>query len=231
MYKNKTILGLIPARGGSKGIPGKNMARLGNQPLIAWTIEAACKSALLDSFICSTDSQEIRKFVLKHGCEAPFLRPAALAADDSRSIDVALHALGQIEQQFDYILLLQPTSPFRQASEIDGIIAQGICEEADLTVSVSAVKKHPGALYRLENGTLIPWLSMDSEYTRRQDMPATYERNGSLFLARREYLLARRTYHSASARAYLTAGYSCLDIDTPDDLEYANYLVDKGMIE
>lgn len=231
MYKNKTILGLIPARGGSKGIPGKNIARLGNRPLIAWTIDAARKSMLLDHFICSTDNPEIRELAQDCGCEAPFLRPATLAADDSRSVDVVLHALANIGQIYDYVLLLQPTSPFRRASEIDGIITQGIDEEADLTVSVSAAKKHPSALYRLENGTLIPYLHTDRECSRRQDMPPTYERNGSLFLARREYLLTRQTYHSACARAFLTAGYSCLDIDTPDDLDYANYLVDKGMIE
>lgn len=231
MYKNKTILGLIPARGGSKGIPSKNIARLGNRPLIAWTIESARSSLLLDRFICSTDSPEIRDLAQKLGCEAPFLRPTTLAADDSRSVDVALHALDHLDQSYDYILLLQPTTPFRQASEIDGIITQGVDEDADLTVSVSAAKKHPSALYGLENGTLIPYLNADRECTRRQDMPPTYERNGSLFLAKREFLLAKRTYHSACTRAFLTAGYSFLDIDTPNDLDYANYLVDKGMIE
>lgn len=167
MYKNKTILGLIPARGGSKGIPGKNIARLGNRPLIAWTIESARSSLLLDRFICSTDSPEIRDLAQKLGCEAPFLRPTTLAADDSRSVDVVLHALDHLDQSYDYILLLQPTTPFRQASEIDGIITQGVDEDADLTVSVSAAKKHPSALYGLENGTLIPYLNADRECTRR----------------------------------------------------------------
>lgn len=231
MYKNKTILGLIPARGGSKGIPGKNIVRLGNKPLIAWSIDSAHKSNLLDRLICSTDSPEIRELARELGCEAPFLRPAELAADDSQSVDVVLHAIDNIDKTFDYILLLQPTSPFRQSAEIDGIIAQGIDENADLTVSISAVKKHPCALYKLENGTLTPFMSADKKCTRRQDMPPTYERNGSLFLAKREYLLARRTYHSDCARGFLTTGYSFLDIDAPDDLEYANYLVEKGKIE
>lgn len=229
MYKNKTILGLIPARGGSKGIPKKNIALLGGKPLIEWTIGTAKQSLLLDRLICSTDSTEIRDQAQRLGCEAPFLRPSRLAADDSKTIDAVLHALEHINQPFDYVLLLQPTTPFRQVSDIDGIITQGVDEAADLTVSVSRAKKHPSALYQLENGTLIPYLIADREYTRRQDMPPTYERNGSLFLAKTAFLLTGRSYHTGSARGFPTGGYSFLDIDTQADLDYANYLVEKRM--
>src|SRR5690606_9725040 len=122
MFGDKKVLGLITARGGSKGIPRKNIKLLGGKPLIAWTIDAALKSRYIDRLILSSDDNEIISIAKSLNCDVPFVRPSELATEISSSMDVVLHALDHVGEFFDFLLLLQPTSPFRTSEDIDAII-------------------------------------------------------------------------------------------------------------
>lgn len=228
MYKGKKILAIITARGGSKRIPGKNIVPLGGRPLIAWTIDAAAGSRYLDRVVCSTDSPKIRDVARGCGCEVPFLRPASLSGDGAKSVDAVLHAMSELPESYDYVLLLQPTSPFRRPGEIDGIIEQGIDQASELTVSVRPARKPPSSLYLLTEGRLLPYAC--GRGVPRQDEPVVYERDGSLYLASTTYLVARRSYHDGIASAYLSVPGPAVDIDTEDDLNYAKYLLEKRVI-
>lgn len=227
MYKGKSILALITARGGSKGIPRKNVKKLGGKPLINWTIEAAKKSKYIDRLVLSSEDEHIITQALSIGCEVPFKRPATLAADNSTSMDVILHALEQLNNQYDYLLLLQPTSPFRTALQIDSIIEQGISSKTDITVSVTESKKHPAFTYTLSNGKLVSVLP-EQKQKRRQEMPKVYEHNGALYFAGISHLLKVKTYDEVGVGAFLMDAVSSVDLDEQLDWEFAEYLVMKG---
>lgn len=227
MYKNKKILALITARGGSKGIPDKNIKILGNKPLIAWTIEEAKKSKYIDSLILSSDSQKIISVAKKFECKVPFIRPDELSKDTSSSIDVILHALDNLNEEFDYLMLLQPTSPFRTVKDIDKVIIETIDKNIELMISIAKVKKHPSYLYKINDGNLIPFIDTNKQL-RRQDMPGTYEHNGSIYFSTIDFIKKHKTYNSQEAVGFEMFGNSNLDIDTYEDLEYAEYLINKG---
>lgn len=229
MHQGKTILALITARGGSKGIPGKNIKPLAGKPLINWTIEAAKKSKYIDRIILSSDDEEIMQKALSVGCEVPFKRPAGLALDDSSSMDVILHALDNLDSQYDYLLLLQPTSPFRKVDHIDAIIEKGVDSKKNIVVSVTESKKHPAFMYTLEKGCLVPVIA-GFEHRRRQDMPKVYEHNGALYLATIQYLRKVKSYNVDGVLAFPMDTLSSLDLDEPSDWEYAEYLIAKGVI-
>lgn len=148
MYKNKNILGLIPARGGSKGLPGKNIKPLLGKPLIAWTIKQVLASKYIDRVIVSTDDKEIAEISEKYGAEVPFMRPKEIAMDKARGIDVVLHSLNWLKEndkrkQYDLIMLLQPTSPLRKSEDINKAIEILFLKEAKTIVSVCEVDHHP----------------------------------------------------------------------------------------
>lgn len=227
MYKNKRILALITARGGSKGIPDKNIKLLCGKPLIAWSIEEAKKSKYIDRLILSSDSEKIIKVAKEWGCDVPFVRPEELAFDTSSSIDVILHAIENIDDKFDYLMLLQPTSPFRTVADIDKVVEQSIDSNIELMVSVAKVKKHPSYLYKIENNKLIPYIETNKQL-RRQDMPQTYEHNGAIYFSTIDFIKKNKTYNSKDAVGYEMFGSANLDIDTVEDLEYAEYLINKG---
>lgn len=230
MYKNKKILALITARGGSKGIPKKNIKLLNGIPLINWTINAAKKSSYIDRLILTTDDVEIADIAISVGCEVPFMRPSSLATDTATSMDVILHALENIKQNYDYLLLLQPTSPFRTAKQIDAIIKQGLDREAPLTVSVSEVKKHPSFMYKLtDNLSLIP-ITPNQQHKRRQDMPKIYEYNGALYLSSIPYLLKNKSFKTEDVQAFVMDTITSVDIDEPIDWDFSEFLIKKGYI-
>jgi CMP-N,N'-diacetyllegionaminic acid synthase len=229
MYKGKKILALITARGGSRGIPGKNIKPLGGKPLINWTIAAAKGSKYIDRLIISTDDQVIADTAKEAGCEVPFLRPADLATDSSTSMDVIMHAFGHVQEQFDHLLLLQPTSPFRKTQHIDSIIQQGIDMASLMTVSVSKTKKHPAFMFNLAAGKLIPVLE-DGLQKRRQDMPAVYEHNGALYFSEISYLKKIKSYNCEGVRAFVMGDIESLDIDNTIDWMYAECLLKEGVI-
>ena len=180
MYKGKSNLAVIIARGGSKGLPGKNLRALGGKPLIAWTIEAAARSRYLDRVVLSSDDAQIIAVARRWGCEVPFVRPAHLAADDVPAVDPLLHA-AQFVGGADYVTLLQPTSPFRTSADIDGCIARCIDSGAPSCVTVAPVRKSPAWMFHLEADQLRPVLGGSVDVYLRQQLPPAFalKRGGS----------------------------------------------------
>lgn len=227
MYRGKSILGLITARGQSKRIPQKNIRHLGGRPLISWTIEAASNCNLIDRLILSSEDAAVMALAEGLGCEVPFRRPPELAADDSSSIDVVLHALDELPNACDYILLLQPTSPFRRTSHVRAIIEQCLDIGGDMMISVAKAKKHPAFMHRIWNGRLEPMVEYDPRLSR-QDLPDVYEHNGALYLARTEHLREVRSYDLPGALPFVMTGAANIDLDEPEDWDYAEYLLASG---
>jgi CMP-N-acetylneuraminic acid synthetase len=219
------ILGIIPARGGSKGIPGKNLASVGGRPLIAHTFEAARASRTLTRVVLSTDSEEIAELGRAAGIEVPFLRPPALAADATPMLDVLRHAIAALHPRPDVVVLLQPTSPFRRAEHIDAAVSLLERSGADSVVSVVAVPHQftPGSLMRLEGERLVS-LTNDPVATRRQDKPVLYARNGPAVLVTRVPVLASARLYGDDTRPYEMSREDSIDIDDAFDLEMAEAL-------
>ena len=223
-------LGVIPARGGSKGIPRKNLVPLGGRPLIAHTCEAARASRTLTRVVVSTDDQEIAATAAALGVDVPFLRPAALAADDTPMLDVLLDLLSTLEQRERYrpdvLVLLQPTSPFRRAEHIDTAVDRLVASGADSVVSVIPVPHQftPSSLMRLEGDRLVP-AGESHAPPRRQDKPVLYARNGPAVLAvRSEVILRQRALYGRDTRAFMMSRAESVDIDDGFDLQMAELL-------
>jgi CMP-N-acetylneuraminic acid synthetase len=230
MYSDKKIVALITARGGSKGIRNKNINPLAGKPLIAWTIEEAKKSTYLDKIITSTEDSYIMEIAKAYGSEIPFERPKYLAQDDTSSIDVILHAIEHLKEQFDYLLLLQPTSPFRKLCHIDKIIEACIDSEAQAMVSVSKVKKHPYHMYEISGDYLRPILNKKSTFTRRQDMPPIYEYNGALYLSSISFIKEKQSFVAPEIKPFEMDVMHSIDIDEMLDWDFAELLIKKGVI-
>jgi CMP-N,N'-diacetyllegionaminic acid synthase len=221
------VLGLITARGGSKGIPRKNMAILAGKPLIAWTIEAALHSHKLGRVIVSTDDPEIAQVSREWGAEVPFMRPPELAQDDSPHIAVVLHTVHWVASQQgtvpDYVMLLQPTSPLRSSVDIDAVIGLALEKNADSIVSVCLTREHPYLSKTVTpDGRLLDLVPKPKGYLQRQDLPPVYSLNGAIYLARCDTLLERETFYTGRTFAYIMPPERSLDVDTYWDL----YLVD-----
>lgn len=185
MYKGNKFLAVIPARGGSKGIPKKNIYPVKGKPLICYTIDEALKSHYLDKTIVSTDCSEIADIAKNNGAEIPFLRPKSLAKDDSKTINVLLHAVNQLaknNETFDYIVLLQPTQPLRKSWHIDNAIKQVIeCKQPNL-ISVSPVDEHPILIRSIDDEGKLQRLLPIKSTIRRQDFPPYYKINGAIYI-------------------------------------------------
>ncbi|MCF0071409.1 acylneuraminate cytidylyltransferase family protein [Dyadobacter sp. CY261] len=226
------ILGLIPARAGSKGVSNKNMRLLGSEPLIRYTIEAARQSDLLDKVIVSTDSPETADFSNRFdGTSAFFLRPPHLATDHSPMIDVIVHAIDYAETEwgkFKYVVLLQPTCPFRAIDIIDKAIRQIICEDADSLISVRKIPHmfHPFWAYTYADKSLVKALPdvNRSIITRRQDLPDTYFRDGEIYIARTSLIRAGQIT-GGSISPWINENSFGINIDTPADWARAENLL------
>lgn len=216
MYQGKRILGLVTARGGSKGIPRKNVVEVGGKPLIAWTIEAARQSTLLDRLVLSTDDAEIAEVARVLGCEVPFMRSPELAADTSGSMEVVLDCLQRLPR-YDYLVLLQPTSPLRTPDDIDGAIRACIDSAAPACVSVCAVEESPFWMYTLESGGGLKPI-LENSYARRQDLPPVYVLNGAIYVADVHWFVTNLGFMGEGTVAYIMPRSRSLDIDTPADL-------------
>jgi CMP-N,N'-diacetyllegionaminic acid synthase len=218
------VLGLIPARGGSKGIPRKNIKIVAGKPLIAWTIETALKSRLLASVVVSTDDQEISEVARCYGAQIPFMRPSELARDDTPGVDPVLHALEALPE-FDAVLLMQPTSPLRTVDDIDGCIRLAERIEAGCAVSVAEPSQHPYWMYRLDPEQHLQPVIAAKHVTRRQNLPLVYAVNGALYFARREWLQSRRTFIAADTVGYVMPVERSVDLDSPLDWKLAELLL------
>jgi len=226
------ILGLIPARVGSKGIVGKNLIPLAGKPLLAYTCIAAKQSTRLTRIIVSTDDENIACVAVEAGIEVPFLRPSELAQDKTPMMEVIRHMLLQLDQQEGYkpdiLVLLQPTSPLRKAEDIDGAVDLLVSSKADTVVSVIEVPHNvlPSSLMQLEGDRLIP---MDSSAVlRRQEKRALFSRNGPAVLAVRvPFLLHSVSFYEGDTRAYSMPPERSVDIDTTFDVAFAEFLLQR----
>lgn len=219
MFKKKTILAVITARGGSKGLAKKNIRIIGGKPLIAWTIEAAKNSKYLDRVILSSEDNEIISAARKWGCEVPFVRPKELSKDKTPGIDPVIHAVNSVGDIYDYIVLLQPTSPLRIAEDIDVCIVRCISGKYQSCVAVSEAEKPPFWMYlRNKKGTLVPLFRMRKMPDRRQDLPKVYSINGAVYVAERKWLLKTRSFIKGRTYSYVMPLARSLDVDTELDL-------------
>lgn len=225
-----TVLGIIPARGGSKSIPRKNICSLAGKPLIAWTIETALSCKALDRVIVSTDDQEIASVAQNYGAEAPFLRPKELALDNTPGIAPILHAVQWLakKQNYipDYIMVLQPTSPLRTIEDIDAAIQLAIKYQSDSVISVCPVNYHPYWMKQLTSDRyLTDFLKLHQSYNHRQDLPNIYAINGAIYLVRRDILL-QNTLFTNCTLPYIMPTERSLDIDTSWELYLANLILE-----
>lgn len=221
MIDGLRVLALVPARGGSKGLPRKNVLPLDGRPLIGWTLAAAAGSRYLDRCVVSTDDAEIAAVARAEGGEVPFMRPAKLASDRADSFSVISHALGQLPG-YDLLVLLQPTSPLRSAEDIDATLETLLQHRAPACVSVVEPGKSPYWSYRTDdNARLVPLLEPRFSRMRRQDLPTAYVLNGAVYAARTEWLSIQRGFVGDGTVAYIMPAARSVDIDSAFDLALA----------
>ncbi len=219
----KKILGLILARGGSKGIKNKNIKVFGNKPLIYWTINRALKSKLLTDVILSTDSKKIAIIGKKFGAAVPFLRPKKYAADNSSSIDAIEHAVNFLKKKrksYDYIFLLEPTSPFRDENDIDKSIRKILHNNSESLISICRTEKHhPLFLFRKKNKNLLfPVEKSKKKYLRRQDIKPVYFIDGTIYISKTNILLKKRSFCHSKTIGYELPKWKSIEID--DNLDW-----------
>ena len=230
MLSDTRILAIVPARGGSKRLPGKNLLPLGGKPLIAWTIAAARESASFVDVLVSTDDEEIASVSRSHGALVPWLRPAELATDTARSIDVVLHALDWYEKErgeLDGVMLLQPTSPFRSVDTIREAVHRFLEDKAGApVVSVSTAETHPAWTFSLEGSRLQPFCGWDQLKLRSQDLPPAYTLNGAIYVSSPARLRGSESFFAEDMHALvMTDRAELLDIDTQEDWAQAEQLL------
>ncbi len=222
MIDGRSVLAIIPARGGSKGVPRKNIREVGGKPLIAWTIEEAQKSKHIDRLILSSDDTEIIEVAKRWGCEVPFVRPAELAQDETPGIAPVLHAL-DVLPDFELVVLLQITSPLRSVADIDGCIEQCIASNANACVTVSEAEQSPYWMYTLgEGGAMQALIPAAQSFARRQDLPRAYLLNGAVYAAKSAWLRQHKTFFSTETLGFVMPQERSLDIDTEIDLQILN---------
>lgn len=230
MIHNKSILALILARGGSKRLPGKNVKLLCGKPMIAWTIKAAKQSKYIDRVIVSTDSEEIASVSKTLGAEVPFIRPDELASDSATSTDAVLHTLdwlkGHENKSYDYLLLLQPTSPLRTERHIDEAIRQMVeTPKLDGVNSFCLWDKKPDWVYAEDTGGFLgKCLDVRSSFKNTMEFLVP---NGAIYLVRTDVFLEQKTSYPKRLGAYIMGKNESIDVDTIEDFELANLLMQK----
>ena len=229
------VLGLVPARGGSKGIPRKNIRRLGEKPLLAFTAEAALAANRLAKVVLSTEDEEIADVGKAYGLQVPFLRPAELATDQTPTLPVVQHAVTWFQEQgelFDAVCLLQPTTPFRAVGEIDGCIQRMEETGADTVFTVRSVphEYNPHWVYKVaDDGGLVLATGEAQPIPRRQDLPPAYFRDGSVYVINTETLLQRNSLYGPKVVGFSTTGDQSVNLDTMDDwAEAERFIADQG---
>ncbi len=218
MYKGKRVLAIVPARGGSKGLPGKNIRPLAGKPLIGWALESAKKSKYLDEIFVSTDSQKIADVAETFGVKVPELRPEELASDTATSASVVLYTIDYFRKKgkdFDYILLLEPTSPMRKEDDIDNAIALA-CEHPDKAgvVSLGEVHmEHPSIVKKITDKSIIEPYVEAQKVTRRQQLDKAYFPYGVVYLVRTDYFEKNQLFYGKDSLPYIIERWQCYEID------------------
>lgn len=225
MIDGKTVLAVIPARGGSKKLPRKNVIPVMGKPLLAWTVDEARKSRYIDRVVLSSDDDEIIDVARRLGLEVPFRRPAELAMDDTPTNDVLLHLLAKI-QGYDYLVLLQITSPMRTAEDIDGCIEDCVKANASSCVSICLAEKNPYYFRTLDSQKrLQPLIGSSHHIGRRQDLPDVYVINGAVYVAPVHSFIEHKTFFTPETRGYVMPAERSIDIDTQKDIVVMEHLL------
>jgi len=231
MIKDRRILAIIPARGGSKGVPGKNLKDLNGKPLIAWTIEAAKKSRYIDEIVVSTDYKAIAKAAIKYGATVPFKRPKELASDNAKMIDVMSHCIRFFQNagdDYDIIILLQPTSPLRSAHDIDKAIGFFIEKGAKAVVGVVECEHSPQLANILPKDlNMNKFLIKNIGNKNRQELEAYYRINGAVYLADIDFIISRRDWYGPNTFAYIMRRENSVDIDNLFDFMLAEFIMNR----
>jgi CMP-N,N'-diacetyllegionaminic acid synthase len=226
MIEGKTVLAIIPARGGSKGVPRKNIRFIAGKPLIAWTIKESKKSKYLDRIILSSDDEEIIAVARQWNCDVPFARPPELSQDHITGIDPILHAIETIQDNYDYVVVLQPTSPLRLVEDIDGCIEKCVSQNASACVTVTEVEKSPYWMYFLDDEEkLNPVLEQGDHELLRQLLKKAYALNGAVYVAKTDWFTKHNKFISEATIAYLMPKSRSIDIDTELDLRICEILL------
>lgn len=228
MINNKSILAIIPARGGSKGVSRKNIKNLAGKPLIAWTIEEVKKSKYIDRLILSSEDKEIISVAGQYGCEVPFTRPLELAKDDTPGIDPVLHAIENLPG-YDYVVLLQPTSPLRNAEDIDGAIEKSENNNGIAVVSVTESDKSPYWMYKLDDDDKMLSLMNTKEIpVRRQEAPKVFVLNGAVYVSTTEKLIEERAFIQEKSIGYVMTDERSFDIDSELDFVVCEVMLGRN---
>lgn len=225
------ILAVIPARGGSKGLPRKNIRPLAGKPLIAWSIEEALKVDAIHTLICSTEDDEIADIARDFGCPVPYMRPRELAGDETSGIDVLVNVLEYHKERdihFDALINLQCTSPLRTAAHIEAAIALFREKGAKNLISVCEAEHNPHWMMTLApDGTLAPLLDDTYLSTRRQDLPRVFRPNGAIYMADVENFLIRKDFKSPAPVPYVMSSRDSVDIDDEKDFQLAEFYMTR----
>lgn len=229
MYNNKSFLAIIPARGGSKGIKDKNIINLKGKPLIAYTIEAAIESQVFDEIMVSTDSLKIAEISKSFGAKIPFLRPKELASDNAKTVDVIIHALNYYINQnieFDYFMLLQPTSPLRNSKDIQNAVNLLFEKNANSIVSVCETEHSPLWSNTLPDDlSLANFIKQEVKNIPRQELPKYYRINGAIYISNVDFFISEKDFYGEKSYAYVMPPERSIDIDNLVDLKLVEILL------
>ncbi len=222
MLKNQRILGLINARGGSKGVPGKNIRPMNGKPLIGYSIECAKQSRYIDKVIVSTDDPQIINVAKSFGAEVPFLRPTELASDTAKQIDAMIHAVSFLEdkgEHYDIVCVLQPTCPMRISKDVDSTLELLVSSNADSAITITDVGgRHPKTLYKKsDEGRIQPYLESDTAGVLRQNFEELYWRTGAVYAMKRDILMDKKSLYGDDIRGHVMPEERCFNIDSPFD--------------
>jgi CMP-N,N'-diacetyllegionaminic acid synthase len=229
MINNKSILAIIPARGGSKALPRKNLLQFGGKPLIAWTIEAARQSKYIDRFILSSEDAKIIEVSRSLGCEVPFTRPEFLARDDVPASQAILDAVQRVNHHH-YVLMLQPTSPLRSVWDIDACIEMASGVDAESIVSVTEVRQNPGWMFTIsEERRLRRAFDMRTFPSQRQNLERYYILNGAIYCAKTAWFTRKKTFIDVETIPFVMSPESSIEVDDEFDLMLAEFLLNKRL--
>ena len=219
MINGQSVLAVIPARGGSKGLPGKNIRELCGKPLIAWSIEAGLRSKYIDEVVVTTDSEEIAEIGRRYGASVPFLRPAELASDTATSYAVVEHSLKfydtRLGRNFHYLVLLEPTSPLRERDDIDAMLEKlaSLADSYDAIVSLGEAHDHPAIMKKLAGNDIEPYYPAAQQTGRRQDREPAYYPYGVAYIVKTATLLEEKTFYPSRTTHKVIQRHQCYEID------------------
>lgn len=238
MYQNKTFLAIIPARSGSKGLPNKNIKNLCGKPLMAWSIEAGLQSRYIDEVVVSTDSEEYAKIAREYGAQIPFLRPMELSLDTSTTFDSIKHTIdfykSQLNKTFDYIVLLEPTSPLREVKDIDQAIEMlFLNQNVEAIVGICKTEsQNPAFLINLTHTNIIEgYTNKNFKPIRRQEIEDVYFFEGTIYISKTETLLQKQNFYHHKTMGYIVPKWKSLEVDDEDDFFMIETMMKKHILK